>query len=92
MKRSIFTREKRSPTSIALSIAIHVLVIADIASITFSVPIAELLTGRDRPPRPATERLTFVRLTPQAQGGGGGVSEAPVAPPGTGERIRAPVS
>ena len=85
MKRSLFEPRPRQRASIALSVTIHVIVIALIASITFRYPITALL-GPSREPF-STERIQYVRVrpaAPQPGGGGGGGSAAPkrtVRPP-----------
>ena len=61
-------REDRK-TSILVSIVVHVVVIALIASITFTYPIASLFNSRDANP---TERIQYVRVQPAAQAVGNG--------------------
>ena len=70
MKRWRFESRSRPRGSIALSIAIHVIVIALIASITFRYPISALL-GPSRE-QVNTERIQYVRVQPEAARGGGG--------------------
>lgn len=69
MSRWRFEPRTRQRGSIALSIAIHVIVIALIASITFRYPISALL-GPSRE-QLNTERIQYVRVQPAAVRGGG---------------------
>ncbi|HTJ21516.1 MAG TPA: hypothetical protein VL383_03935, partial [Gemmatimonadaceae bacterium] len=77
MKRSLFEPRPKQRASIALSVTIHVIVIALIASITFRYPIAALL-GPSRE-QFSSERIQYVRVQPVATqpGGGGGGKVAP---------------
>jgi hypothetical protein len=61
-------REDRK-TSILVSVVVHVVVIALIASITFRYPIASLFNSRDASP---AERIQYVRVQPAAQAVGNG--------------------
>ncbi len=73
MKRSLFEPRPRQRASIALSVTIHVIVIALIASITFRYPITALL-GPSRE-NFSSERIQYVQVRPaasQPSGGGGG--------------------
>ena len=85
MKRSLFEPRPRQRGSIVLSVTIHVIVIALIASITFRYPISALL-GPARE-RFSSERIQYVQVRPAASqpgGGGGGGRAAPkptVRPP-----------
>jgi hypothetical protein len=85
MNRSLFEPRPRQRGSIALSVTIHVIVIALIASITFRYPISALL-GPSRE-RFSSERIQYVQVrpaAPQPGGGGGGGRAAPkrtVRPP-----------
>lgn len=76
MSRWRFEPGSRQRGSIVLSIAIHVVVIALIASITFRYPIGALL-GPSRE-QLATERIQYVRVQPAApraaSGGAGGAT------------------
>jgi hypothetical protein len=80
MKRWRLESRPRQRASIALSIAIHLVVIALIASITFRYPISALL-GPAREQLNA-ERIQYVRVQPEASppAGGGGASRAPRVP------------
>jgi hypothetical protein len=71
MSRWRFEDRSRQRGSIALSIAIHVIVIALIASITFRYPISALL-GPSRE-QLNSERIQYVRVQPEAPRAGGGV-------------------
>ena len=75
-----FESRPRQRGSIVLSIAIHVIVIALIASITFRYPISELL-GPSRQ-QFNSERIQYVRIEPTAPraASGGGVGGARSAP------------
>ena len=70
MSRWRFEDRSKQRGSIALSIAIHVIVIALIASITFRYPISALL-GPSRE-QFNSERIQYVRVQPEALRGGGG--------------------
>src|SRR5689334_15852888 len=62
MKAAMFERRKRQRAPIALSIAIHIVVIAMIASITFRYPIAALFGPRRDAEN--TERIQYVQTRP----------------------------
>ena len=79
MRRWRFDSRPKPRGSVALSLAIHVIVIALIASITFRYPIAALL-GPART-QLGTERIQYVRIAPAASRAGGGGSGAPKAAP-----------
>lgn len=77
MSRWRFESGPRQRGSAALSIAIHVIVIALIASITFRYPISALL-GPSRE-QLSTARIEYVRVRPAAPrsaGGGGGAAKS----------------
>ena len=57
-------RKERSRGSLAVSIALHVFLISALFSIVFSYPLGQLIGIPEPPAR--TERLTFVKLEPQA--------------------------
>lgn len=67
MKLTFEKRENRK-TSALLSLAVHVLVIALIASITFTYPIGTLFGPRDLAP---TERIQYVKVQTPAPGAPG---------------------
>ena len=77
--RAMFEKRKSQKGSIALSIVVHVIVIAMIASITFSYPIAQLF---ESPAQVPTERITFVRVQPKGR--------ATAAAPGPGTSDKRP--
>ncbi|HVX39663.1 MAG TPA: hypothetical protein VHB25_08820 [Gemmatimonadaceae bacterium] len=61
--RTIFEQRKSQKGSIALSIVVHAVAIALIASITFRYPIAALF---ESPTRVPVEHITYVRTQPRA--------------------------
>lgn len=89
MKAQLSAQRPASKGSVALSVGVHVVVIALIASITFRYPI-EALFSRDR--TAPTERIHYVEVRPAARGTPGAVGDgsaekkkppkkvAPVAP------------
>ncbi len=68
-----FEKRQNQKGSVLLSIGVHVVVIALIASITFTYPIASLFRPRDVTP---PERIQYVRV----QAGGGAAGEPGAAP------------
>ena len=62
-------RNEDRRTPIFISIVVHVVVIALIASITFTYPIASLFSSREANP---AERIQYVRVRPAAQAVGNG--------------------
>lgn len=72
MKRSMFESRRSGKGSIAISLAVHVVVIMLIASITFRYPLAAFL-GIDKVQTP-TERIQYIEVAPQraARAGVGG--------------------
>ena len=56
MRANLWSREKRSKSSIAISVAIHVVVVAALATITFHYPIGEIFKGVE-PLKPVGELL-----------------------------------
>jgi len=76
MKRSMFEKRRRQGGSIAISVAVHVIVIALIASITFRYPLAAFL-GFGKQVVPA-EHVRYVQIMPRPRGTvGNGASEKP---------------
>ncbi len=76
MKRSIFEKRADKKVSIVVSIAVHIVVISMIASITFRYPLAAFF-GLDRDHAP-TERITYVQVQPKSTYGvGNGADENP---------------
>jgi hypothetical protein len=67
VKRSLFVKERRSPQSIAISLAVHALVVAGLASITWYYPIGSLIGLRI--PKPVEERVVYVRPSTAAPEG-----------------------
>jgi hypothetical protein len=57
-------RKPRTRASLAISIALHVVLISALFSIVFRYPLGQLIGIPE--PLPKTERLTFVKLEPQA--------------------------
>ena len=69
--------ERKAKTSIAISIAVHVVVIAALAAITFRVPLEGLF--QHQPPTP-DQTIRYVRIAPQpprASGGSGAGTTSP---------------
>ena len=64
MKASLGFREKRSKSSIAISLAIHVVLFAALATITFHFPLSEIFT-QPEPLKPVAVR--YVPLKPRAE-------------------------
>ena len=79
MKATMFDRRKRQRGAIAWSIAIHVVVIAMIASVTFRYPIAELFGPRRD--AEVTERIQYVQTRPVPREPVGNGSNATKEPP-----------
>jgi hypothetical protein len=78
MKAIMLERRKRQRAPIALSVAIHIVVIAMIASITFRYPISSLFGPR--PDAEVTERIRYVETRPAPSaplGNGSATKEAP---------------
>lgn len=76
MKIRLYRAEKKSRTSIAISIAVHVVVIAALATITFKIP--EIFYPAPVPIEPVTIRYVPVKPAPSApaQAGGGGAQRS----------------
>jgi hypothetical protein len=72
MKARLLGQRPASKESIALSVAVHAVAIALIASITFRYPIGALF-NRDR--TAPTERIQYVRVQPVARGTPGAVGD-----------------
>ena len=75
MNRSMFESRRSGKGSIAVSLAVHVVVIALIASITFRYPLAAFFgIDKDRTP---IERIQYVEVAPRrsATAGAGGAGE-----------------
>lgn len=72
MKARLTAQRPASKGSIALSVGVHAIVIALIASITFRYPIGALFS-RDR--TEPTERIQYVQVRPAARGTPGGVGD-----------------
>ena len=70
MKRFVFEHRPRPKGSVALSMAVHVVAIILIASITFRYPIAALFSS-STPPTPTPVHYVDVRPAPRGQGGTG---------------------
>jgi hypothetical protein len=71
MKRSLYGKRQGSRGSIAISLAVHVVVVALIASITFSYQFA----SSDKQNRPVAERVQYVAVRPKAAEVGNGSQE-----------------
>jgi hypothetical protein len=79
MNRSMFESRRSNKGSIAVSLAVHVVVIALIASITFRYPLAAFF-GIDKDKTPL-ERIQYVKVAPrQAASVGNGASESKAKP------------
>lgn len=78
-RRSLLAPRGAGKGSIALSLAVHVLVILAIASITFRYPLASLF-GPTRPATPA-ERVRYVTVRPAPAGAPGAVGNGSNARP-----------
>jgi hypothetical protein len=76
MKARLAEQRPASKGSIALSIAVHAVVIVLIASITFRYPIGSLFTHDRMPP---TERIQYVEVRPVARGVPGAVGDGSAA-------------
>ena len=76
MNRSMFESRRSGKGSIAISLAVHVVVIALIASITFRYPLAAFF-GIDKDLTPV-ERIQYVETSPRrsATAGAGGSGES----------------
>lgn len=90
----MFEKRKSQKGSIALSIVVHAIVIALIASITFRYPIAALF---ESPARVPVEHLTYVRVQPAgaratAAPGPGATDKRPAKKPVTPAPIIAPTT
>jgi hypothetical protein len=79
VKARLLVREKKSKSSIAISIAIHVIVFAALATITFHYPLSDIF-NRPEPIRPVAVR--YVPLKPRPE---------PTAPRRAAARATAPV-
>jgi len=78
MKARLSTERPPSRGSIAASVAVHVVVIALIASITFRYPIGSLFTPDRLVP---TERIQYVEVRPVARGTPGAVGDGSATKP-----------
>ena len=72
MKAQLTRPRSASRTSVALSIGVHVIVIALIASITFRYPIEALFNHENTVP---AERIQYVQVRPAARGTPGAVGD-----------------
>jgi hypothetical protein len=90
VRRSPLGGGRRSPGSIAISVAIHTVAVAALLSVTLRVPIREYLTSGDRPPI-VPEQVSYVAMAP-AGGGGGGPAAAPPPVGVPRERLVAPAT
>lgn len=90
MKASLSAPERKSKTSIAISIAAHVVLFFGLAAITFHYPLTELF--RRSTPTPE-QTLRYVRVAPElrpaARGAG---TRSALAAPATGRTVLAPNS
>lgn len=89
-----FERRSEKKGSLALSLVVHVIVIAMIASITFRYPL-EAFLGLTHEPAPVVETLHFVKVVPRvASPVGNGAAERPTARPrkGTPAQLVAPTT
>jgi hypothetical protein len=78
MKATIYAKRRASKASIGISIVVHVIVIAMIASITFRYPLSAIF-GLDRNKQPV-ERVQYVRVQPRPTeqvGNGSNTKEKP---------------
>jgi hypothetical protein len=73
MRIANFRTQQDQKGSVVTSVIVHVVVIALIASITFSYPIVSFFGGKDRTP---TERIQYVRVQPRAPVGNGAQENA----------------
>jgi hypothetical protein len=64
VRASLWSREKKSKSSIAISLAIHVVVIAALATITFHYPLSEIFT---KPEPLKAVAVRYVPLKPPVQ-------------------------
>jgi hypothetical protein len=69
--------ERKSKTSIAISVAVHVVVIAALAAITFRVPLEGLF--QHQPPTP-DQTIRYIRIAPEQPRVSGGTSAATASP------------
>jgi hypothetical protein len=76
MNAQLSGQRPASKGSIATSVAVHVVVIALIASITFRYPIGALFTRERMAP---TERIQYVQVRPAARGAPGAVGDGSAA-------------
>ncbi len=74
MKTTLWDRRNRSKSSIAISVAVHVVAIAGLMSITFRYPLADILNRRD-PVQAVSVR--YVPLKPSAPQASSGTPRAP---------------
>ena len=78
MRIANFEKKSDQKGSILASVAVHVVVIAMIASITFSYPIASFFGAKDKIP---TERIQYVQVQPRAAAPIGNGSQENAKPP-----------
>jgi hypothetical protein len=78
MRITNFEKKQDQKGSILTSIAVHAVVIALIASITFSYPIASFFGAKDKTP---TERIQYVQVRPRAAAPVGNGSQDNATPP-----------
>ena len=80
MRASLWSREKRSKTSIAISVAIHVVVVAALATLTFHYPLAEIFTGAE-PLKPVPVKYIPLRPRSEANSAQGRAAASRPTPP-----------
>jgi hypothetical protein len=77
VRARLWDRQNKSKSSIAISVAFHVVAIAGLMSITFHYPLSEMFAKRDRVvPVP----VRYIPLKPQAAPAARGASERATAP------------
>lgn len=84
IKARLLDRQGKSKSSIAISVAIHVVVIAALATITFHYPLASIFTKSDRL---QAVPVRYVALTPRASASGSKNSPARATPPAPMPRV-----
>lgn len=81
--------ERRSKTSVAISVAVHVVVVALLAAITFRVPLEGLF--QHQPPTP-DQTIRYIRIAPQVRRASGGNGTGTPSPAGRRMASTAPLS
>ena len=73
MKAQLERPTARTKSSIAVSVAVHIVVFIGLAAITFHYPIDEIFR---RPPPTKVEKITYFRVAPRSQQVAGGATRA----------------